>query len=1157
MVIQEDIPTSKAPEVTNLAERVAVLPCQHFQRSPTLLFDILAESDKDKQQQKLRQATISTVDKKPLSSTPPLHLQQHQQPGQDADLQKSALPQQIHKLLPQGSLKTVIAPATPELPDIMPAARSGGASSGAGGPGDGTAPSSRNQRCDVAGAQAETVKVVEVLLTEEPPKFKQQQPQCCGAMLTDPTSASGTAARPHAATAGPPCPSADTVTVGAASGLPGSPRRELLEEFTPRLILQELLGELFIPPEQLVMHGTFGQGAFATVQRCGLEMVPGGPSLSVAVKTLKPHVLSDLEDLRRFLLEANLLRKLHHPNIVSIHGLGAHDLTSLESLRNSAYVVMEGLQGGDLRMMLLRQMTSHSRAYSRLDALRWCMHIAAACAYLHGTCRPMVIHRDLKPENVMLTGGPVDARVAKITDFGLHKRARYSRTEDVLIAVTNEWSTRGGSVYRGDGNGTTGIGGGGGGGGGVYSGGSVRAGGTVRGGNPRADYSTYAGSIVDMSYYGGTTFIDTSAHWNAAASATATTQPLGGYGIGGGNGSNHQGNYSTSARYGAVTTAGKAAATAEPTVEVTNKTAHPTANALEAALPHRVVPNKVVAPVAIGGNGSNDGARCVDGFTEVTGLVSEAAAAAALADARGSTGPAGSLPPGESIRAGSEAAAELGISAAAAAGQHGKLTERERPYLLAFDKRYDTPLNGGSKWNSSTDLEGMTEAAVAAAAAAAVLSTGARGAPPSPPLLLPSAGVSVSKPQLQSQPPQGQQPIGWTPPNVVPPVSLEESVHRKLLALMALESAAMAVPSAAAAGNGTTARADGGIAISGGFRNGAAAATAAIPPAAGAQEAPFSITEFVRAATAVLPGETVASMPSAVMLMRSMSLALQQQRDQQQQQQEQPPLVSITSGLTVPTAMQTAPNARIAARAAAMKTVPENNRMSMDVGSPAAALHGKGGAKASTAVSVASHSHASAPLPTSTGKRHAEGTHMRDKVASATARMADATRQVGSLVYMAPELVLSGNYNEKVDVFSFAIIAYELFTGKLLAMKIANEYAFQLEQQGGSGLAVARGVRAGPGGLPQGATRSAEQDAEAGVMAYVMRRCSGTREPLPSWWPSELQGLIARCWAQDPADRPSFSQIHRELRRMQHAGILADMDTRDPLRNVGCLCTIS
>ena len=47
--------------------------------------------------------------------------------------------------------------------------------------------------------------------------------------------------------------------------------------------------------------------------------------------------------------------------------------------------------------------------------------------------------------------------------------------------------------------------------------------------------------------------------------------------------------------------------------------------------------------------------------------------------------------------------------------------------------------------------------------------------------------------------------------------------------------------------------------------------------------------------------------------------------------------------------------------------------------------------------------------------------------------------QVGSLLYMAPELVTSNTYNEKVDVFSFAVIAWELFSGKLLAMKVRAE----------------------------------------------------------------------------------------------------------------------
>lgn len=43
--------------------------------------------------------------------------------------------------------------------------------------------------------------------------------------------------------------------------------------------------------------------------------------------------------------------------------------------------------------------------------------------------------------------------------------------------------------------------------------------------------------------------------------------------------------------------------------------------------------------------------------------------------------------------------------------------------------------------------------------------------------------------------------------------------------------------------------------------------------------------------------------------------------------------------------------------------------------------------------------------------------------------------QVGSLMYIAPELFNGSSYNEKVDIFSFAIMMFELFSGRLLACK--------------------------------------------------------------------------------------------------------------------------
>ncbi|GLC46778.1 hypothetical protein PLESTM_001924700 [Pleodorina starrii] len=662
----------------------------------------------------------------------------------------------------------------------------------------------------------------------------------------------------------------------------------------------------------------------------------------------------------------------------------------------------------------------------------------------------------------------------------------------------------------------------------------------------------------------------------------------------GGGGSNH----SASARYAALAAAGLAAAAAAAethlTVTTTAAAAGPPTTASsttttvngfgapggggEASVPHPAPPNQLGVPpgventfsetITAAAAGGNPDVRCPDpeGSTEGVGL--GAGAGRATATPPGSATPT----PGQSLRAGSDAAAELGIGLY---GSGKTVNDRERPYLLAYDKRYDTLPHGGgggSKWSSSTDLTGLHDTAVAAAADGNGNGAGNSGhgsshhrhRPCPPPVVAPSG----LPPQL----------LGWAPPHLVPPTcasaGAEGSVHRKMLALMALESAAAAAAAAAGAGEAAAAGAGAG---------------------ATADDAPFSVTEYVRAATAAAAavppnrasedgggggggggGSLPPGPPSALMLMRSMNLALQQQ---QQQQGVLPPPTSAPPqplpGSGVPAsasaAASAAASARAAARAtaaaAAMKTVPENNRMSMDLGArpvggptptPPPAAAAPAAVRAGGSSGAGSVHSAPTSAPTSVGRRQADKARRagEGEAAAAAARMADATRQVGSLVYMAPELVTSGNYNEKVDVFSFAIIAFELFNGKLLAMKIATEYACQVEAERGSGAAAARGARAGPGGLPAGCTRSAEKEAEDGVMSYVMRRCRGAREALPSWWPEELRGLIARCWAQDPADRPSFTQIHRELRRLHATGALADMDGRDPLRSTGCGCSI-
>jgi mitogen-activated protein kinase kinase kinase 7 len=53
---------------------------------------------------------------------------------------------------------------------------------------------------------------------------------------------------------------------------------------------------------------------------------------------------------------------------------------------------------------------------------------------------------------------------------------------------------------------------------------------------------------------------------------------------------------------------------------------------------------------------------------------------------------------------------------------------------------------------------------------------------------------------------------------------------------------------------------------------------------------------------------------------------------------------------------------------------------------------------------------------------------------------------------------------------------------------------------------------------------------------------TGTRPELPTKMPKEVNSLITRCWSDDPDDRPSFSDIRRDLERIDFK-ILPDVQS--------------
>ncbi|KAJ1702912.1 hypothetical protein LUZ63_002691 [Rhynchospora breviuscula] len=84
---------------------------------------------------------------------------------------------------------------------------------------------------------------------------------------------------------------------------------------------------------------------------------------------------------------------------------------------------------------------------------------------------------------------------------------------------------------------------------------------------------------------------------------------------------------------------------------------------------------------------------------------------------------------------------------------------------------------------------------------------------------------------------------------------------------------------------------------------------------------------------------------------------------------------------------------------------------------------------------------------------------------------------------MAPEVIEHEPYDHKADVFSFAVMMWELLTGK-----IPYEYLTPLQ-------------------------------AAVGLVQ------KGLRPTIPKNANPEIAKLIKRCWQQDPTKRPDFAEI--------------------------------
>ncbi|KAG3020357.1 hypothetical protein PC120_g9318 [Phytophthora cactorum] len=164
-----------------------------------------------------------------------------------------------------------------------------------------------------------------------------------------------------------------------------------------------------IPREKVRIVNLISRGAYGEVYT-GLFH-----DHQVAVKMLLPSTRRDIRLVNDFLAEAKLTASMEHPRIAACIGIAWDSLSDL-------CVVLEFMEGGDLRTLLdSYKKSNHPEGFDR-EKVTIALHVAHALTYLH-SLDPPVIHRDLKSRNILLN----EMHEAKLTDFGV-SRERLDRT---------------------------------------------------------------------------------------------------------------------------------------------------------------------------------------------------------------------------------------------------------------------------------------------------------------------------------------------------------------------------------------------------------------------------------------------------------------------------------------------------------------------------------------------------------------------------------------------------------------------------------------------------------------------------------------------------------------------------------------------------------
>jgi serine/threonine-protein kinase len=136
----------------------------------------------------------------------------------------------------------------------------------------------------------------------------------------------------------------------------------------------------------------------------------------IALKVLPEGAAAEPTRLGRFVREAKAASALNHPNIVTVHEIGADAGTH--------YIAMELVQGRTIAELL-----AESQPLAVESALNYAVQLCEGLSRAHAAG---IVHRDIKPSNVMVTRDGL----VKVLDFGLAKLTMTDSADAAASSVT-------------------------------------------------------------------------------------------------------------------------------------------------------------------------------------------------------------------------------------------------------------------------------------------------------------------------------------------------------------------------------------------------------------------------------------------------------------------------------------------------------------------------------------------------------------------------------------------------------------------------------------------------------------------------------------------------------------------------------------------------